>query len=297
MTKVLRNFLWTALITPFNQAGQVDMPTLTRLLKRQEEAGNGIFLAGSTGEGIQLSLVEKEQMILRALQEKLTVPLMVGIGGERLEEQLAWIGSLKNVPIDAFSVITPYSSRPGFHGQIDWFSRILDAAARPCMIYNHPGRTGVAILPEVIQKLADHPNFFAFKDSSGSLDAFRQFRKAAPEVEMFSGNDNMMWELAHAGAQGLIGVMSNVWPHATRRYVDNCLRGPMNDFITNCVAASQVTDVKNPVSSKLFLAKMGILDGARTRSPLHPLDGADEQKISATLAMMNAYEGSSLVAS
>src|ERR1700677_4871922 len=146
MTPLNTQKIITALITPMTTSGALDFESLAGLVHLQEEAGNSILLLGSTGEGLALTLAEKKQVLehVFALQPK--VPVIVGVGGFQLEEQLRWMAHCQqNYPLAGFLLVTPLYAKPGVQGQIAWFKALLDAATVPCILYNVPGRSAVKL--------------------------------------------------------------------------------------------------------------------------------------------------------
>ena len=261
--------LWTALITPLKRDGSVHYSDLEVLIKRQEEAGNGILIIGSTGEGLALSEEEKMEIVNFVSELNPDVPIMVGVGGFNLQMQMDWIKRCNGLNIDAFLLVTPLYAKPGVEGQTHWFNSLLDAAEKPCMLYNVPSRSAVKMSPEVLFRVKDHPNLWAVKEASGSISDYQQFRRSAPEIPLYSGDDALTAFFAPAGCSGLVSVASNVWPKATHLYVEKCLRGETetlfpvwNDAVDALFSAS------NPVPAKLLLNENKVIETAVLKPPL-----------------------------
>ena len=89
--KLKETILWTALVTPMKENGDINRDELASLIHKQDEAGNGVLILGSTGEGLALSLEDKKIVVETASSLNVDVPLMVGVGGFNLREQLQWI--------------------------------------------------------------------------------------------------------------------------------------------------------------------------------------------------------------
>ncbi|MGY8877658.1 MAG: dihydrodipicolinate synthase family protein, partial [Pseudoalteromonas sp.] len=168
--------LWTALVTPFDQHGDVDYNTLTKLVSDQEAAHNGILLLGSTGEGLALTLKEQQAIVEHVCQLKPTVPLMVAVGGSNLKQQIEWVNYCNTLPIHSFLLGSPLYAKPGAIGQTHWFESLLNASAHPCMLYNVPGRSAVSIPAATIQNLQNNKNLWALKEASGSIAQFEAYR-------------------------------------------------------------------------------------------------------------------------
>jgi len=267
MTKTI---LWTALITPFDEQGEIDFNDLKRLLLRQEDAGNGILILGSTGEGLALQEEEKKQIISFTSEMNLKVPVMAGIGGFQLHKQLSLIDFCNNQNIDALLLVVPLYAKPALEGQYEWFSSLMETTSKPCMIYNVPSRTGAKLHPEVPARIkAGFDHLFGVKEASGSITEFQIFRENAPSVDFYSGDDALTPFFCAAGAKGLVSVASNVWPEATHKYVQLCLDGKTDEVLPLWKNVSEeLFKAPNPVPAKTLLKENGVIRTATVRAPL-----------------------------
>lgn len=264
-----KTILWTALVTPMKKNGDIKSDELASLIHRQDEAGNGVLVLGSTGEGLALSLNDKKKVVETASSLNLDVPLMVGVGGFNLRKQLQWIKYCNQFEIDSFLLVTPLYAKPDVKGQIQWFKALLNAAGKPCMLYNVPSRTGVKMHPDVISALTNHKNMYALKEASGSIDDYQEFRKRAPELPIYSGDDGLTPFFAAAGCQGLVSVMANVWPKATHRYIKWCLKGRGPELLPLWQECSDTLfSASNPIPTKVLLTEKGWINSATLRLPL-----------------------------
>ncbi|KPJ67455.1 MAG: hypothetical protein AMJ43_04150 [Coxiella sp. DG_40] len=270
MNELNRYPVWTALITPFNEQGDIDFASLQKLIEKQQEAGNAILILGSTGEALALSVEEKKQVVSFVSNLKLTVPVMVGVGGFRLQEQLDWIRFCNQQSnVSSFLLVTPLYAKPALKGQAKWFQALLDEAKHPCMLYNIPSRTGVSLYPQVLTMLKGHSNLWSLKEASGTLDDFRNYKQASTSLALYSGNDDLMHDYAGMGGKGLVSVVANVWPHATKLYVEKCLDSQSDDLFPlwkdACKALFQVS---NPIPVKVLLYKKQWIASPTLRPPL-----------------------------
>lgn len=292
--------LWTALITPFLENDQIDFASLKKIATAQAQAGNGLLLLGSTGEALALSTEEQLSIVEFVCDLHLDAPLMVAVGGYNLPEQVNWIKQCNDLNIHSYLLGTPLYAKPGAVGQTQWFKALLDAAIFPCMLYNVPSRSGVDIPISTVQNLQDHRNCWAMKEASGCLNTFLNYRKLCPNIVLYSGEDAMLPYLVPAGAQGLVSVCANVWPVATKTYVELCLQikglagqsQTMFPLWNNAVAA--LFCVANPIPVKALMRHQKNIATARLRAPLTHLELADntelltfDQQINHWLAQVN----------
>jgi len=261
--------VWTALITPLLPDGTVDFNSLSNIARAQEEAGNGILLLGSTGEGLALSEQEQLAVVHHVCQLALSVPIMVAVGGYQLAVQERWIQACNELRVSAYLLATPLYAKPGPSGLTQWFSTLLDCAKHPCMLYNVPSRSGVNIPVSTVQQLQNHPNCWAMKEASGDLATFLSYKQHCPEIALFSGEDAMMPYLAGAGVEGLVSVSANAWPKETRAYVEKALRNEHHGLFPvwqNAVDA--LFQVANPIPVKVLMKEKGMIASATLRAPL-----------------------------
>jgi 4-hydroxy-tetrahydrodipicolinate synthase len=261
--------LWTALATPMQENGDLHLEDFASLVHKQDEAENGVLILGSTGEGLALGLEDKKKIIETAASLNVEVPIMVGVGGFNLREQIEWIEYCQQYEVDAFLLVTPLYAKPGEQGQVEWFKALLDTAEKPCMIYNVPSRTGTKMSPLVLSELHDHPNFMGMKEASGSIEEYQEYRKAAPDVACYSGDDALLPFFAMAGCNGLVSVASNIWPKAVHRYVDWCLEGRGPELLPLWQECSDALfRAPNPIPVKVLLKEKGWISSPTLRPPL-----------------------------
>ncbi len=261
--------LYTAVVTPFTNEGTVAYAEFESLLRTQEKAGNGVVVLGSTGEGLALADEEKRELVRFTAALGLKVPVLVGVGGSQLPQTLDFLRFTENQAIDGYLMPVPLYAKPGLEGQTEWFTALLEAVNRPCMIYNVPSRAGVKLHPEALRRLSAHRNAWSVKEASGSVEEFRAYRAAAPQMAFYSGDDALMPEFASEGAVGLVSVASNAWPVETQRFVRLCLEGKSETCATLWKFASDsLFTASNPVPVKALMALQGQISRAHTRAPL-----------------------------
>lgn len=260
--------LWTAVVTPLMENGSVDFESLTRVVNQQVEAQNGLLILGSTAEALNLSLKDRKSIIEHVVNMKPAMPIMVGVGGNLLEEQKEWMSYLAGLNVHAYLLVTPHYAKPGPKGQFEWFKALMDVSTRPCMLYNVPGRTGVAMSTEAVTRLNGHRNFWAIKEASGSVEKFKEYLAAAGGKQVFCGDDALMPDFANAGSAGLVSVASNAWPKETHLYVEQCLKKTFDAKELWTKAANSLFVCSNPVPVKRLMFERGTIRSKVMAAPL-----------------------------
>ena len=274
--------LWTAIVTPMNTDSSVDYEAFEKILKEQEAAGVAVVILGSTGEALNLNKDECKKVLEFGLGLNLSVPVMTGIGGFNQKETLEYVTYLNSLKgLDAYLVVTPLYAKPGEFGQTQWFKAILDLAVRPCMLYNVPGRTGVKMNFNAVKNLADHKNFWAIKEASGSVEDFKKYGDAAPKARMYSGDDGMVPDFQPHKCVGLVSVAANAWPVETKAYVQKTIAGKLSAAEADLwrVSCDTLFITANPVPVKNLMHVQGKIKTNVLRAPLHHMDLADNTPV------------------
>lgn len=270
--------LWTAMVTPMNTDGSIDYDSFETLLKKQEKAGNGVLVLGSTGEGLNLNEEEKREVVIFTKELDLDVPMMVGVGGFDLPAQADFIHFCNEIDPDALLLVTPLYAKPGAEGQFEWFSELMGETEIPCMLYNVPSRTGVKMHPSVPARLSkEFEHLMGVKEASGSVEEFKEFRRQAPTVKFYSGDDGLTPAFSKEGGVGLVSVASNVWPEATHKYTELCLEGETDTLFPLWKNATDALfKAPNPLPAKVLLNRKGWIENDTVRLPLSLGDISEE---------------------
>ena len=238
----------------------------------QVKAENGVVLLGSTGESLSLTDSEKRTLVEFVCELKLNTKIIIGVPGVNLYQTLEWLDFCKDMPIHGYLMTTPIYAKPGIMGQTLWFEKLLEKAHVPAMFYNIPSRAGVCLHVETVRNLSSHEKFWAIKDSSGTVDTLAQYKKVAPNIEVFCGDDNMISDMAAYGAAGLVSVAANVWPRVAHEYVKQCLNGRSPQADSWQQACKALFIASNPIPTKALLHDIGLIEHKTVRLPLSTED-------------------------
>ncbi len=271
---MVKHPLWTAIVTPLKKDGGVDYDSFEFILRKQEEAGNGVLVLGSTGEGLNLLDEEKREIVKFVKLLNLEVPLMAGLGGFHINVQIEFIKYCDEVGVDAFLMVNPIYAKPGKEGQLAWFSALLKETKTPSMIYNVPSRTGIQMHPEVPATLSKtFPNYMGLKEASGSIERLREFIQSAPKAPVYCGDDNLIKEFVEECAVGLVSVASNAWPDKTNKQLGLFLQGKPELAFKDWVACADLLfDAPSPIPVKTLMQHKGWLANDQVRLPLSSND-------------------------
>ena len=223
---------FTAMITPFAD-GRVDLARLRDHVAFQIDEGiDGLVPVGTTGESPTLSHDEHRQVIEHVVDAAAgRVPVIAGTGSNATAEALDFTRHARDVGASAALMVNPYYNKPTQEGLYRHFATVADAVDIPIVLYNIPGRTGIALTPATVARLATHDNIVAIKEATASMDMASEIAALCPRDRMaiLSGDDSLTLPLMAIGARGVISVLSNLIPARIKAMVDAAAQG---DFTT-----------------------------------------------------------------
>ncbi|WP_293774812.1 dihydrodipicolinate synthase family protein [uncultured Pantoea sp.] len=217
MKKKIEGIL-TAIVTTFDRDGAFDPVTQREQVRRQINAGNGIFCGGTNGEFFVLNEQEKIAITTTCVDEANgRVPVVAHIGEISTRETVRLGQQIGRLGVDAVSAITPWFVPLKQQELIDHYQRVADALTVPLFLYNIPARTGNTLQPDTVRTLAAHPNIIGIKDSAGSYESLRGFLQATADCEGFdvlNGPDSLIHQGFVEGCPASISGLANVAPAA-----------------------------------------------------------------------------------
>ncbi len=215
MSSKIRGVL-TAIVTPFDHEGGLNLSELKNQVNRQLRAGNGIFCGGTNGEFFVLNEEEKIAVTRTCVEEVAGRAHVVAHIGEISTRDTIRLGKqVEKLGVDAVSVITPYFVPLKQHELIAHYTAIADALTVPVFLYNIPARTGNTIEPATARTLAAHPNIIGVKDSAGSYESLSGFLDAVKDIDGFdvlNGPDSLIHQGFVDGCSACISGLANVAP-------------------------------------------------------------------------------------
>lgn len=204
-----------ALVTPFNQNGEVDEPGLRRLVDYQIENGTDFLVVhGSTGEAATLTLEEKKRTLAIVIdQNKGSLPIVLGMSDNSTNRLIETLKSANLEGVDGILSASPHYNKPSQKGIIAHFTAFAEATNLPIILYNVPGRTCSNILPSTILELSKIDNIIGVKEASGDVNQVMKILKDVPsDFAVLSGEDALAMPFAAMGGDGVISVVANALP-------------------------------------------------------------------------------------
>ncbi|GAA5645450.1 4-hydroxy-tetrahydrodipicolinate synthase [Vibrio proteolyticus] len=202
-----------ALITPFDQDGEVDFVSLKKLVEFHVAAGtDGIVAVGTTGESSTLTVEEHVKVVLKTVEfAEGRIQVIAGTGANATHESVTFSRLLNNSGIAGCLSVTPYYNKPTQEGLYQHYKAIAEESDVPQILYNVPGRTAVDLHPETVARLAEIESIVALKDATGDLSRIAIHRELCGEdFILLSGDDSTGLEFCKMGGQGVISVTNNI---------------------------------------------------------------------------------------
>lgn len=255
----------TALVTPFEQDGALDLEAFRKLLRFQLDSGiDALLVCGTTGETPTLS--DEECLILLKETVKSAdhgVPVIMGVGSNCTAHAVEKARSAEKNGADALLAVTPYYNKCTPDGLVRHYREIASATSLPIIVYTVPSRTGMTIPPSVWSELFAIPNVIGIKDATGDIAYGAQFLSHfGGESCLWSGNDNATLPLLSLGSDGVISVLSNVKPKETSALCHAFAEGKLRESQALAASLLPLADTLfcevNPIPVKAALSLMGI---------------------------------------
>ncbi len=278
------------MVTPFTRDGLLDIDAAAALAVDLVDLGNdGLVVNGTTGESPTTSDAEKER-VLRAVLEAVgdRAHVLAGVGTFATAHTVELARTAEKAGAHGLLVVTPYYSKPPQEGLRAHFTSVADATRLPVMLYDIPGRTGLAISTESLLRLAEHPQIVANKDAKGDLFGAQQVISRC-ELVYYSGDDAMNLPLVAIGAVGAVSVTGHLVADRIAAMViayeagDVELARELNDELVP-VTEAIMTTTQGVIAVKAALEHQGRPGGGALRLPLLPMSAADRRVLVQGLA-------------
>ena len=281
----------TAMVTPFTRDGALDTAAAARLATELvDDLGNdGLVISGTTGESPTTSDEEKDRL-LRAVIEAVgdRAHVIAGVGTNDTHHTIELARAAEKAGAAGLLVVTPYYNKPPQDSLYAHFTAVADSTGLPVMLYDIPGRAGVAIATDTLLRLAEHPQIVANKDAKGDLFAAQQVMSRC-ELVYYSGDDALNLPLLSVGAVGAVSVTGHLVADRILATIlayesgDVALSRELNDELVP-VTEAIMTRTQGVIAVKAALEHQARPGGGALRLPLLPMSAKDRERLVRELA-------------
>lgn len=279
----------TAMVTPFDQNGEIDFNATRTLVNHLIANGtDGIVVAGTTGESPTLTSDEKValfQFVVEIVDGR--VPVIAGTGSNNTRASIILTRLAEEAGVDGIMLVTPYYNKPSQEGMYQHFKVIAEATSLPVMLYNIPGRSVVNLSVETIVRLSKINNIVAIKEASGNLDAVADIIRETPsDFSVYSGDDGLTIPILAIGGAGVVSVASHIIGNEMQEMVTSFKNGQLEEASIShrCLLPimKALFAAPNPSPVKAALNMKGIHVGG-VRLPLVPLNDEETNTLRSVL--------------
>lgn len=288
----------TAMITPFDEQGALDLDEARRLARWLQDNGNdGLVVTGTTGESPVLTDDERLSLYA-AVIEAVSIPVIAGTGSNDTAHSVHLTKEATALGASGILAVCPYYNRPSQAGIEGHLRAMAEASPLPQVVYDIPVRSGRKISTALLLKLArEVPNIVALKDAAGSPGETAVVIANAPEgFEVYSGDDGLTLPLLASGIVGVIGVATH-WTGPDHQEMfdlwekgDTVAARAVNARLLESFAFETGDDAPNPIPTKAMMRHLGFAVG-QARLPMGPAPAFVDERAPIVFANLQARRG------
>ena len=282
-----------ALVTPFQDNGEIDYNRLEELVEEQIAGGTDAIVAcGTTGEASTMTHEEHLDVISYVCQAtKGRIPVIAGTGSNCTETAIYLSQEAEKRGADGILVVSPYYNKATQKGLIAHFTAVANSVKIPMIVYNIPSRTGVNIKPVTLAAmLTQVDNIVGVKEATGNISEAAELMSLTDgKLDLYSGNDDQTVPLMSLGGKGVISVLSNIAPRQTHQICQEFMSGNVKESCRLQLEAIPLIKALfcevNPIPVKAAFKIMGKSTGP-LRMPLTEMEPENQEILRAA---MKAY--------
>ena len=289
----------TAMITPFDANGALDVAEAVRLARWLQDNGNdGLVISGTTGESSTLTDPEKLEL-WEAVIGAVTIPVIAGSGSNDTAHSVHLTREVTKMGAAGILAVGPYYNRPPQSGLEAHITAMANATTLPVVVYDIPVRTGRKINTATLAKLANNvSNIKALKDAAGNPAETANLMAMVPkDFELYSGDDGLTLAFLAYGGVGVIGVATHWSANEHQQMITAFKNGDvatarkMNDILLESYAFETGDDNPNPIPSKVMMNLLGFSVG-ECRLPMGPPPAGLAERAQGVLKNLEAARAS-----
>ncbi|MBI4933777.1 MAG: 4-hydroxy-tetrahydrodipicolinate synthase [Actinobacteria bacterium] len=288
----------TAMITPFDEQGALDLDEARRLARWLQDNGNdGLVVTGTTGESPVLTDDERLSLYA-AVIEAVSIPVIAGTGTNDTAHSVHLTKEATALGASGILAVGPYYTRPSQGGNDGHLGALAAASPLPQVVYDIPVRSGRKVSTALLLKLArEVPNIVALKDAAGNPGETAVLIAHAPEgFEVYSGDDGLTLPLLASGIVGVIGVATH-WTGPDHQEMfdlwekgDTVAARAVNARLLESFAFETGDDAPNPIPTKAMMRHLGFAVG-QARLPMGPAPAFVDERAPIVFANLQASRG------
>ena len=282
----------TALVTPMSDKG-VNFDALKNIIEFQiKNSTDALVVCGTTGEAPTLEDSEHLAAIECAVDAaKGRIPVIAGTGSNNTAHAVMMNKEAQKLGADGLLWVAPYYNKSTQRGLIEHYKTLAASTDLPAILYNVPSRTGSDIQPATVETLSKIENIVAIKEATGDLARTVDIiSRCGDNIDVYSGNDDVVVPMMSVGAKGVISVLSNVMPKETHDMCALCSEGDYKTAGEMQVKFFPLIKALfcevNPIPVKTAMNLMGF-DAGALRLPLFEMEEKNLETLKKEMKKLN----------
>jgi len=284
--------LITAMVTPFDEKGEVDYEQAKKLaLALLDSGSDGVVVVGTTGESPTM-LRPEEYRLFREIKKAVggRGSVIAGTGSNSTAEALEATKEAEKIGVDACLLVVPYYNKPTQEGLYQHFKKVAESTSLPCILYNVPSRTVTNMTAETVIRLSQIDNIIGVKEASGNFEQIAKIiNDTRDDFIVWSGNDSDTFPMMALGAYGIISVVSHLVGKQIKQMINSFLAGKIEEAAAMhrrlLPLFNALFIVSNPIPIKYAVNYVGF----RVGKPRLPLCEPDEKTAAIIRDMLKNY--------
>ena len=272
--------LITAMVTPFDEKGEVDCEQAKKLaLALLDSGSDGVVVVGTTGESPTM-LRPEEYRLFREIKKAVggRGSVIAGTGSNSTAEAVEATREAEKIGVDACLLVVPYYNKPTQEGLYQHFKKVAESTSLPCILYNVPSRTVTNMTAETVIRLSQIDNIIGVKEASGNFEQIAKIiNDTRDDFIVWSGNDGDTFPMMALGAYGIISVVSHLVGKQIKQMINSFLAGKIEEAAAMhrrlLPLFNAMFVVSNPIPIKYAVNYVGFKVG----KPRLPLTEPDEK--------------------
>lgn len=285
-----------AMVTPLDDYGNVNERTLRKLTNYLINGKvHGLFVVGSTGEWYGLDINQKKKIFETVVEEANgRVPIYAGTGAITTKETVILTKMAKDVGVSAASILTPVFISPNQQELYHHYCDIANSVDIPILLYNNPGKTGINLTADLVERLSKIDNIIGIKDSSGDMTLTEEYiRRTNDNFNVLAGRDTLILSTLIYGGKGAIAATANIVPKIVVKIYEEYIKGNIKEALKAQYDLAPLRLAFSlgsfPVVMKEGLKLMGI-DAGSTFKPVEPMTEDNKIKLKKVLEEMGVFK-------
>lgn len=285
-----------AMVTPLDDYGNVNERTLRKLTNYLINGKvHGLFVVGSTGEWYGLDINQKKKIFETVVEEANgRVPIYAGTGAITTKETVILTKMAKDVGVSAASILTPVFISPNQQELYHHYCDIANSVDIPILLYNNPGKTGINLTADLVERLSKIDNIIGIKDSSGDMTLTEEYiRRTNDNFSVLAGRDTLILSTLIYGGKGAIAATANIVPKIVVKIYEEYIKGNIKEALKAQYDLAPLRLAFSlgsfPIVIKEGLKLIGI-DAGSTFKPVEPMTEDNKIKLKKVLEEMGVFK-------